>query len=463
MRHLAFLAGLALSASASAATCPNAIDLTGSTTGDNTGATELYAHSCGFNATTDVAYEFVAAADGDYVFDTEGTTGMGDTVIALFDTASVDCATQIACDDDGGTGFLSSIQTSLLTGESTLVVFSGFNGSEGAFNLNVTFIPVGGICGDGFVTTPEECDDGNLIDGDGCEANCTITPPACGNGLLETGEDCDDGNLINGDGCEDTCTVTPQVCGEDADLGSALGFGLFVGSTVGGLNDFDGASCGGGQAEADLAFLWTAPYDGNFYVDSNGSAFDTALTIQDLTCTELYCDDDGGASVQSKIFFTAAAGDQFYIVADGFGSGPGGDYVLSINDNDLCPDADDDGVCDPITFNLEITQPIPGQPMTFTATNAIPNSNVFFFVSGTNTAPDLCHPTYTTECTNLGPAPGSNLPRTVARVRADASGFAEATITAPASLPSGFTVYAQAFSLSSSAGEISNETSDVSP
>ena len=36
---------------------------------------------------------------------------------------------------------------------------------------------------------------------------CSSTPATslCGNGLLDTGEQCDDGNLINGDGCSSTC------------------------------------------------------------------------------------------------------------------------------------------------------------------------------------------------------------------------------------------------------------------
>jgi len=42
----------------------------------------------------------------------------------------------------------------------------------------------------------------------------------CGNGLLEPGEECDDGNVISGDGCSATCTVeagyacsgSPSVC-----------------------------------------------------------------------------------------------------------------------------------------------------------------------------------------------------------------------------------------------------------
>jgi len=64
-------------------------------------------------------------------------------------------------------------------------------------------------CGNGVITEGEVCDDGNLLDGDGCDFSCTITE--CGNGVVTTGEECDDGNRTNGDGCDDNCT-TPR-CG----------------------------------------------------------------------------------------------------------------------------------------------------------------------------------------------------------------------------------------------------------
>jgi cysteine-rich repeat protein len=64
-------------------------------------------------------------------------------------------------------------------------------------------------CGNGVTAGAETCDDGNLIDGDGCDSNCTLT--ACGNAIITTGEVCDDGNLVSGDGCDANCTAT--ACG----------------------------------------------------------------------------------------------------------------------------------------------------------------------------------------------------------------------------------------------------------
>jgi cysteine-rich repeat protein len=63
------------------------------------------------------------------------------------------------------------------------------------------------VCGSGVLDPGEQCDDGNTIDGDGCDSNCTLT--GCGNGIVTAGEQCDDGNLIDGDGCSSTCQIQP--------------------------------------------------------------------------------------------------------------------------------------------------------------------------------------------------------------------------------------------------------------
>ncbi|AKF06771.1 hypothetical protein DB32_003920 [Sandaracinus amylolyticus] len=46
----------------------------------------------------------------------------------------------------------------------------------------------GPACGDGVIDEGEACDDGNDLDADGCEADCTL--PACGNGIVDPGELC---------------------------------------------------------------------------------------------------------------------------------------------------------------------------------------------------------------------------------------------------------------------------------
>jgi cysteine-rich repeat protein len=71
----------------------------------------------------------------------------------------------------------------------------------------------------------EKCDDGNAVDGDGCDTNCSVT--ACGNGVPTAGEECDDGNPANGDGCDSNCTETEcgngiGSAGETCDDGNAV-------------------------------------------------------------------------------------------------------------------------------------------------------------------------------------------------------------------------------------------------
>jgi fibro-slime domain-containing protein len=77
------------------------------------------------------------------------------------------------------------------------------------------------VCGDGIVTRPTEaCDDGNTASGDGCSGDCKKVEPGyycptpgktctklttCGDGRVQQGEQCDDGNLVDGDGCDKNC------------------------------------------------------------------------------------------------------------------------------------------------------------------------------------------------------------------------------------------------------------------
>ncbi len=71
------------------------------------------------------------------------------------------------------------------------------------------------VCADGTCTGAgaPNCDDSNKCTSDTCDSQegCLHTPiaPCCGNAVKEAGEACDDGNEVDGDGCNTDCTAPP--------------------------------------------------------------------------------------------------------------------------------------------------------------------------------------------------------------------------------------------------------------
>ena len=64
--------------------------------------------------------------------------------------------------------------------------------------------PADSLCGNKVVNTDEECDDGNTVNGDGCNASCRKN--VCGDGVVHKGkEQCDENNQKDGDGCSKLC------------------------------------------------------------------------------------------------------------------------------------------------------------------------------------------------------------------------------------------------------------------
>ncbi|HJQ85527.1 MAG TPA: DUF4215 domain-containing protein [Candidatus Binatia bacterium] len=65
-------------------------------------------------------------------------------------------------------------------------------------------VPIPARCGNGIVDPGEQCDDGNLVSGDGCN-DCLL--PRCGDRVKDPGEDCDDGNTDDTDACTNACRL----------------------------------------------------------------------------------------------------------------------------------------------------------------------------------------------------------------------------------------------------------------
>ncbi|CAI2381146.1 unnamed protein product [Moneuplotes crassus] len=98
------------------------------------------------------------------------------------------------------------------------------------------------ICGNGILLESDDltiyCDDGNLVNGDGCDSNCavetghtcistnlaaSVCEPICGDGLRFDSEACDDNNLVDGDGCSSNCTIEDKsMCVDQTSTGPSV-------------------------------------------------------------------------------------------------------------------------------------------------------------------------------------------------------------------------------------------------
>jgi cysteine-rich repeat protein len=140
-------------------------------------------------------------------------------------------------------------------------------------DTNAFVIKISDKCGNGIIDTGETCDDGNNVNGDGCNASC-ISEFGCGNGVLDTGEICDDGNNVNGDGCSASCN-SDESCGngvldtgeacDDGNIVNGDGCGASCNTDTGGGNG-GGGNGGGGGGGGGGCFIATAAY-GSYMAD----------------------------------------------------------------------------------------------------------------------------------------------------------------------------------------------------
>ncbi len=108
-------------------------------------------------------------------------------------------------------------------------------------------------CGDGVVSDDkgEVCDDGNIVDGDGCSKDCT-SAETCGNGVVDEvlGETCDRGDTVDGDGCSSKCDI--EACGNRTlDKGEFCDDGNSVSGDGCNSKCSSNEACGNGRVDVD--------------------------------------------------------------------------------------------------------------------------------------------------------------------------------------------------------------------
>lgn len=221
------------------------------------------------------------------------------------------------------------------------------------------------FCGDGTAASPEQCDDGNTISGDGCSATCQSegSGAVCGDGVVASTEACDDANTAAADGCSatcaveagytctgmpSTCTLEPAAGGTCAapstltltdNAGTLEGFGS--GDTTGSTNQVAAASCDAFVSGAGVDHIWkfTIPdtRDVVILMDET-SAFDTVLRVLSAPCdlaTEVseYGTEDGcsdGEAASEALGYVALPAGTYYVVIDGFEAADQGTYAFEL-------------------------------------------------------------------------------------------------------------------------------------
>jgi cysteine-rich repeat protein len=189
----------------------------------------------------------------------------------------------------------------------------------------------------------EACDDGDNINGNGCDNNCSVS--ACGNGISAGVEQCDDGNNVDTDSCRNSCLLA--TCGDGV---TCVGPSCTSGPTGGAeacddadvsnndscLNNCALASCGDGF-ECNEGGCTSGPTGGLEQCDNAGANSDVVVDACRTNCADASCgdgvtdtgeacDDDNASNADACLTtcVVATCGDGFTCSAMGCTSGPTG-------------------------------------------------------------------------------------------------------------------------------------------
>lgn len=155
--------------------------------------------------------------------------------------------------------------------------------------------------------------------------------PTCGNGLLESGEECDDGNLIPGDGCDSNCESEngSEICND----APAICPGTYGGSTLGMLAN-GSSSCGISNKSPDVWYRYTPGEDGTLTVSLCGASnYDTVVSVHTgcpgNVLNEVGCDDDLCGNMRSFLTVPVIRAVDYYIRVSGYDRASG-TFTLSL-------------------------------------------------------------------------------------------------------------------------------------
>lgn len=187
------------------------------------------------------------------------------------------------------------------------------------------------------------CDPGQVCNGSVCAADCgTLTD--CNGSCVNLSSDMAHCGFCN-NACDPVseicqsgqCQCIPGLCGACgvSDIGNSVP--QTVSGTTVGAPDVLTPSCQTGGPER--AFTFTAPNTGEYIFHTQGSSFDTVLSVRSAGCIELACNDDSGFDLTSSVVVSLSAGEQVLAIVEGF-QGEFGSFNLHVVEAPPCPGTD---------------------------------------------------------------------------------------------------------------------------
>lgn len=141
----------------------------GSASGSTSSVLNQYSSGCGGSGKD---YVYVITPDVTGLL-TATLTGDFDGVLHARSTCDTG-TTELDCADDAAIGGTEAISFGVAANTSYYVFVDGYAGSGGAFTLDIQVDTA--FCGNGVAESPENCDDGNSVVGDGCGPDCKLEP-----------------------------------------------------------------------------------------------------------------------------------------------------------------------------------------------------------------------------------------------------------------------------------------------
>ncbi len=326
--------------------CSGALVATlGTTSGTNAQATTDSSASCQSSSNKDVWYTFTATTAGSYQFDTEGSV-QTDTVLSLLDGCG---GTELACDDDGGTGLLSSLVFSMTANQTVTIRLASFGTTPagGVFNLNIASVVAGACCNDttGVCTTVVGgiCPTGATYQGDNTTCAPSPCPPsgsccniATGACSLTVESLCGVGSTwtLGGICTPNPCPQPPPPANDECTSAVVLTVGNPSNGTITNSTGTDISTCSG--SSIDVWFSIT-PAAGFYTVTSTpSSASDDATALAVYTScppaadSDIACSAQPGLGATNTVLFNADGTTTYYIRAAGF-AGDIGAFSIQVN------------------------------------------------------------------------------------------------------------------------------------